>query len=292
MAIGLRGQRMGNSARSIVTAVIALSLGTADARGQERQISSPHYLFVATNDGDADKLGPWPLDRRVHAAAIDRARQDGAKAVILKFFFDRPSLPEADAKLAEAIALMPVYLQFAFDGGGKKGEDPPVWRHDLAPATLTALFHSSPSLLPLALFEKNAAGLGFVSALPDPDYNRIEILGTSGSGIAASLQLLSLEASLGTQVSARDMRLTLKSKRYPIETDGRVVCPYLEGGRPQEHSLFAFLKAQVPKNQVRDRVVIIGNTRRDTPRFPIPNNTSLPVHEVFFRQILCLDRLT
>jgi CHASE2 domain-containing sensor protein len=283
-------------ARAVFTAVIALCVGAADARGQsdtERQSTSPHYLFVATSDEDAGRLGPWPLDRSVYATAIARAREDGARAVVLKFFFDRPSMPEADAKLADAVASMPVYLQFAFDGDDGKAEGQPVWRSDFGPENLKVFFHGSPSLLPLPLFRKNATGIGFVNVLPDPDYDRIEILGSTGvgAGIAASLQLLSIEADIGAQVSVREMRFSINGKSYEIGDDGRVRCPYLDVGRPREYSLFAFLDGQVPGDEVRDHVVVIGNTRHDTPRYPISRNASLPVHEVFFRQILCLDGL-
>lgn len=279
--------------RAVFTAIVALCVGAADARGQsdtERQSTSPHYLFVVTNDEDADRLGPWPLDRSVYATAIARAREDGARAVVLKFFFDRPSTPEADSELAGAIASMPVYLQFAFDGDGGNTEGEPVWRSDFGPENLKVFFHGVPSLLPLPLFRKNAAGIGFVNVLPDPDDDRIEILGSTGVGIAASLQLLSLEADASAQVSVREMRLSLNGKSYEIGDDGRVHCPWLDVGHPREYSLFAFLDGQVPKGEVRDHVVVIGNTRHDTPRYPVSQNASLPVHEVFFRQILCLDR--
>jgi CHASE2 domain-containing sensor protein len=280
-------------ARAVFTAIVALCVGAADARGQsdtERQSTSPHYLFIATNDEDAGRLGPWPLDRSVYATAIAHAREDGARAVVLKFFFDRPSMPEADAKLAGAIASMPVYLQFAFDGDDGKAEGQPVWRSDFGPEDLKVFFHGSPSLLPLPLFRKNATGIGFVNALPDPDYDRIEILGSTGVGIAASLQLLSIEADVGAQVSVREMRFSINGKSYEIGDDGRVRCPYLNA-RPKKYSLFAFLDGQVPRGEVWDHVVIIGNTRDDTPRYTISQSASIPVHELFFRQILCLDGL-
>jgi len=276
------------------TTVIALCVGTTDTRGQpdtQHQSTSSHFLFVATNDEDEGRLGPWPLDRSLYASAIARAREDGASAVILKFFFDRPSTPEADDRLAGAISSMPVYLQFAFDGDDEKADSQFVWRSDLGPENLKVFFHSPASLLPLPLLRKNAAGIGFVNTLPDPDDDRIELLGSTGVGIAASLQLLSIEADVSAQVSVHEMRFSINGKSYEIGDDGRVRCPCLDVGRPKEYSLFAFLDGQVPRNEVRDHVVVIGNTRHDTPRYPISRNASLPVHEVFFRQILCLDGL-
>src|SRR5450631_4696379 len=211
----------------IFTVIIALCLRAPDVRGQsdaERQSTSEHFLFVATNDEDEGRLGPWPLDRSLYAEAIARAREGGARAVILKFFFDRPSMPEADAKLARAVASMPVYLQFAFGGGDGKAEGEPVWRSDLRAEHLKVLFHQSPSLLPLPLLRQHAAGIGFVNVLPDPDYNLIEILGSSGIEVAASLQFLSIEADLGSQLSIRKMELNINGKSYKIDDDGRVRC--------------------------------------------------------------------
>jgi CHASE2 domain-containing sensor protein len=281
-------------ARAVFTVVVALCVGAADARGQsdtERQSTSPHYLFVATNDEDAGRLGPWPLDRSVYASAIARAQEDGAKAVVLKFFFDRPSSPEADGKLAGAIASMPVYLQFAFEKDGEL-DGPPVWRDDFGAENLKVFFHGSASLLPLPVLREHAAGIGFVNILPDPTHDRIEILGSTGVGlgIAASLQLLSIEADRDSQVSVHEMRFGINGKSYEIGDDGRVRCPYLNA-RPKKYSLFAFLDGQVPRGEVWDHVVIIGNTRDDTPRYTISQSASIPVHELFFRQILCLDGL-
>ncbi len=285
----------GKVARAVLTAIVALCAGAADARAQsatQRQSTSPHYLFVATNDEDAGRLGPWPLNRSVYAAAIARARDDGARAIVLKFFFDRPSMPEADAELAGAIASMPVFLQFAFAEDGEKAEGQSVWRSDFGPENLKVFFHGSPSLLPLPLFRENAAGIGFVNALPDPHHDRVEIIGSTGVGvgIAPSLQFLSIAAG-GAKVSVREMRFAINGQSYEIGDDGRVHCPYLDAGRPTEYSLSAFLDGQVPRSEVADHVVVIGNTRRDTPRYPISQNVSLPVHEVFFRQVLCLDGL-
>jgi len=255
-------------------------------------VVSRHYLFVATNDEDKGRLGRWPIDRSLYAEAIARAREDGARAVVLKFFFDQPSKPVADSRLARAIASMPVYLQFAFgEGDGTAEGQPPVWRSDLRAEHLKTVFDQPPSLLPLPAFREHAAGIGFVNVLPDPEYNRIEILGSTDINVAASLTFLSIEAGLGAQVSTREMLLNINGKSYKIDDNGRVRCPYLDVGRPREYSLFALLHDQVPKNEVRDRVVIIGNTRNNTPRFPTSKTTSLPVHEVFFRQILCLDSL-
>lgn len=231
------------------------------------------------------------MDRSVYATAIARAKEGGAKAVVLKFFFDRPSTPTADAKLADAIASMPVYLQFAFEKNAKV-EGQSVWRNDFGPENLKVFFHGSPSLMPLPLLRKNATGLGFVNVLPDPDYDRVEIIGSTGVGvgIAPSLQLLSIEADVGARVSVREMRFSVDAKNYEIGDDGRVRCPWLDT-RPEEYSLFAFLDGHVPMSEIRDRVVVIGNTRHDTPRYSVPQNANLPVHEAFFRQICCLDEL-
>jgi hypothetical protein len=222
----------------------------------------------------------------------DRSRPRGrGEGGSLKFFFDRPSSPEADAKLAGAIASMPVYLQFAFEKDGEL-EGPPVWRDDFGPENLKVFFHGSPSLMPLPVFREHAAGIGFVNILPDPTHDRIEIIGSTGveGGIAPSLWLLSMEADVGAQVSVHEMRFGINGKSYEIGDDGRVRCPYLNA-RPKKYSLFAFLDGQVPRGEVWDHVVIIGNTRDDTPRYTISQSASIPVHELFFRQILCLDGL-
>lgn len=60
--------------------------------------------LIAENPTLAMMKARFPWDRRVYAAAIERLLDGGARLVVLDFALSEPSVPEADAALAETIA--------------------------------------------------------------------------------------------------------------------------------------------------------------------------------------------
>lgn len=60
--------------------------------------------LIAENPVLAMMKARFPWDRRVYAAAIERLLDGGARLVVLDFALSEPSVPEADAALAETIA--------------------------------------------------------------------------------------------------------------------------------------------------------------------------------------------
>lgn len=60
--------------------------------------------LIAENPVLAMMNARFPWDRRVYAAAIERLLDGGARLVVLDFALSEPSLPDADAVLAETIA--------------------------------------------------------------------------------------------------------------------------------------------------------------------------------------------
>ena len=273
-----------------LVAFVSLIWSNVPFAAESAKADSVRFLFVTTNESDSAKLGTWPLDRAIYAAAIARAKEGGAKAVVLKFFFDRPSSAESDKKLLTALGTLPVYLQFTFQRDGDGSQFHFRARREVSDLP-GPIFDGPPGSLPPLKWQRAATDLGFVNALPDPDNDRVEIVGSGGGHNALSLQVLAVEAAFGQRVRIGPQRLRFADMSIPISSDGRIACRYLETERPVEHSLFDFLNGATPKNDISSRVVIIGNTRDDTPRLTTSALRTLPIHEVFFRQVLCLERL-
>ena len=66
---------------------------------------SSDVVIIAIDDASLASLGRWPWSRRTHAALVDRAREAGARAMMMDLILDTPSRddPEADQLLAEAM---------------------------------------------------------------------------------------------------------------------------------------------------------------------------------------------
>ena len=72
-------------------------------------------IAVFVDDRTEQRLGRFPYDRSILAAAVRRAVELHARGVVLKFFLDRPASLDGDNSLAEAMATTKVILQ-AGDG--------------------------------------------------------------------------------------------------------------------------------------------------------------------------------
>ncbi|MDR2244751.1 MAG: CHASE2 domain-containing protein [Burkholderiales bacterium] len=62
-------------------------------------------VILAIDDGDISRIGQWPWPREIHARAIDRLTEAGARAVLMDILFNEPDrlTLETDEILADAI---------------------------------------------------------------------------------------------------------------------------------------------------------------------------------------------
>lgn len=275
----------------VVMVLLAILVACAVSAHSERVAVAPAFLFVAVDDASRDKWGNGAIDRGIHAEAIQNAKSSGARAVVMKFFFDRPSQSQSDAALAVAIGSMPVFLQYSLGGNSSDASVPRAWRDDLASPSLQGALKGYPTMAPLPALAQHAAGVGFVDVRDDTAQDRIEMVGHDTGHTVASLPLLTLEAATGQRAVIAGSMLRLGSHVYPLSSDGRIECPYLTIGHADVLPLQALVAGQIPADKIRDRVVVIGYLRADSPQYPVSWLRSLPIHEVFFRQIACLGQL-
>jgi CHASE2 domain-containing sensor protein len=105
---------------AVVAALVALGAGGAvefarllpgleqdsiNARFQHRGAQpAPGLLVVAIDDKSFDDLGAqWPFKRSLHARAIDRLTDDGAKAIVYDVQFTEQTTPREDNALIDAV---------------------------------------------------------------------------------------------------------------------------------------------------------------------------------------------
>jgi CHASE2 domain-containing sensor protein len=82
---------------------------TVDLRFQLRDASPPaDVAVVAIDTATFTELGrPWPFPRSLHARAIDRLRQAGARLVVYDVQFTEPTVAREDLALYDAVARAP-----------------------------------------------------------------------------------------------------------------------------------------------------------------------------------------
>ena len=84
------------------TLVVALTFSATTNAQPAAEIKRPPFLFVNIDTATEAKLGEFPIDRAHVAKAVDLLTNAGAKAVVLKFFYDLPSNARSDDALQKA----------------------------------------------------------------------------------------------------------------------------------------------------------------------------------------------
>jgi PAS domain S-box-containing protein len=205
-------------------------------------------VIVAIDDASIAALGRWPWSRAVHAALLDRLREDGARAVALDILFTEPdpNSPEGDVALARAMKKGPptiLPLLADFRGGNQAPRE----------------------LLPMAILAQAAAGLGHVDLEVDPDGIVRSVFLREGPG-AATREYLTAALLKHTPGAGP---LQLRGERYPEAEasptawvrDYRVLIPFLgPPGHFSEVSYLDVLNGAVSPSAIRGKWVLVGVT--------------------------------
>ena len=137
---------------------------------------------------------------------------------------------------------------------------------------------------------KQSAGLGFVEARPDGLANKVEVIGVLGERFAPSLQVAVIEMASGKRASVAGRTLKIGRQSLLLDDQGRIDCPSITEREPRRYGIDAFLDGSVPVDAVRNRIVILGYGRSNSPTLPVAGRP-MPIHEIFYRQVSCLGRL-
>jgi EAL domain-containing protein (putative c-di-GMP-specific phosphodiesterase class I)/CHASE2 domain-containing sensor protein len=200
-------------------------------------------IHVVEIDGKSiAEIDRWPLPRGVHAEAVDRLREAGARTIAFDVDFSNPSQPAEDAKLAAAleragqIAILPTFRQ-------------------LAGAESDRFIDTAP----LPAFARHAF-LAAANVMPDEDGHLrhmpygLETLGTPRPSLAAMMAETTGESG------------TLFKIDYAIDP---ATIP--------RHSLSDLVAGRVPAAALKGKRVIIGATAVEVgDRFPTPRHGVLP----------------
>lgn len=240
------------------------------------------FLLVLIDKKTEDALGPFPYDRGVLAAAVQRSAQLQAKGVVLKFFLNLPRSEKGDRELAEAMGKTKVLLQAGNQDAPGPNRLPDRFKLPLEAGGARKAHPAGPGAIPLLQLSARAYDVGFVDYF---EQDRFPILEWYEDRYVKSLATECLELALdqkayvtpGKSVAFGGRKLTLDSYsqaaiRFPANDDVSYV------------SFTDFLHSKTP---LKDRVVIIGFDAERAPRVQTPIGP-VRVHRAFYLALLSL----
>ena len=196
-----------------------------------RPAPSEDVVVVAIDDRSLAQTGTWPWSRDVHARLLDRLTEAGANMVVLDILFIEPTVPEADAALAEAI----------------RANGRVILPHTFGPRANTQ-FGQDP-LLPLPQFARAALAVGHVAVAPDADgvLRRFEL--TYPGDDKAYPHLASV---------------VMRELGKPVASDLAAAAPivpfYDRDTFPPTQSASSVLDGSAPASVLKDKIVLVGAT--------------------------------
>ncbi len=231
-------------------------------------------VIVGIDDRSLEKIGRWPWSRDRMAALVDRIHAMGAKVIMLDIIFSEPS--HSDDRLAAAIkragnVALPVVFDFV--GDSQQKIDDALLDSAFMVVKKENLFKihrpitARGVLLPVGKFSANAAALGHINMLPDPDGKlRWEALVVSYMDQlypSIDLQVARLYRGLGPGDVAVEATNSIILGKNTITTDpfGKMLIPYYG-----PHNTFPVVSAldvfegKVDPSSIRGRIVIVGPT--------------------------------
>jgi adenylate cyclase len=201
-------------------------LDTIDARFTIRgaEDAPPEVAVVAIDDVTFDELDlQWPFPRSVHGRMIDRLRRAGARAIAYDVQFTEPTTPREDNALIEAVARAD-RIALGTSEVDKRGRSNVFGGQDV--------------------LEQIGARSGHTQ-LDDGDVQRELPHSTAG---LETLPVVAAELA---------MRREVRSAEFPGEEEAWIAY----AGPPQTvdtHSFSRVLRGQVPAEDLRGRVVVVG----------------------------------
>lgn len=251
-------------------------------------VVSPFEL-VLIDSASEKQFGGFPIDRAIMAKAVIVLKQAGARAVVLKFFYDQPGQsPESDKALADAMSRIKTLLQARIDEAELQANPLPA---RFITGAVTGNFKSSltgtSGWVPLAPFAAAAADIGFVD-IASPD--SVPMIESYQNKPVKSLTLAALEIALGETAKIEGgTRITLGKRSVALTDDNQVSLKLASVALPDYVPLAVLLDGKINRaileEKFRDKVVVIGYDG-EKMHFLTTNVGMVKAHRLFYLGLL------
>jgi hypothetical protein len=236
-----------------------------------------HFAVVMIDDETEAKLGSFPYDRAIIAKAVDACAHAGAKAVVLKFFYDQPKSEAGDAALCDAMTRIPVALQVRLENS--EGRPLPIpARFRFSKAHLPTAVRGDLGWIPLSSLMDAAATIGFV----DFDSPAIPLVEEYRGVGYRSLILCCLELAMDAQATAEPDRIRIGRGFLPVSSLNAF---HADLGQLESIKVISFmqlLSGGVTESEIKNRVVVIGLDSAKTPTLETEHGR-MKVHRFFIQ---------
>ena len=126
-------------------------------------------VIVEVSDKSLEKLGQWPLDRKVFADKIMQLREYGAGLIVMPILFSEADRSGHDKEFAEAISTGGIVLAQVPTNQSNKPDAQRRGFSAIGSDPLPYSFAWNGAVSPLKQFADNAAGVGVIASTPEVD---------------------------------------------------------------------------------------------------------------------------
>jgi hypothetical protein len=270
----------------LLLALLWGGLPTARAAGFDEA-----FAVVLIDNQTEAQLGDFPLPRSKIAAAVERAADLKAKAVVLKFFYDLPKASTEDEPLAKSLKRLPVLVQACLNET-ETSPNPFPEKFILPNLTAEVSLSGRSGWIPLPTLASNAHDIGFVD-LDGDVATAVPMLERYQEQVVKTLVLCCLEAATGGKaVIDPGKKLTLANgNTLPLDFQNRVPAKLPSKDELSYIPFHIFIAGKTPAKRVAGKVLIIGYDGEKIPVVQTPVGL-VRAHRLFVRQLRTVwDRL-
>jgi CHASE2 domain-containing sensor protein len=258
------------------------------ARFTAAQAGNPFVLVLI--DGKTEKaMGPFPYDRSVLAAAVERSATLHARGVVLKFFLNLPRSDKGDRALAVAMKKTKVLLQAG--GVDDATPNPLPERFKLGPVPFggVRVIVAGRGGVPLPQLADEAYSIGYVDVQRrEGDFvDRVPMLESDGSRFVPALIANCLELAFSQRVSYKPGEsVSFGNKSIHLTPESEALVQFPDKDEIAYVSLADFLQPGL-RPEVQDRIVIVGLDVASMPSLPTRAGPRT-AHRLFYYSLLSL----
>jgi CHASE2 domain-containing sensor protein len=234
----------------VMAVFVVCGLGTTSAA------ESP-FALVLIDAKSEQELGAFPFERAITARGVRQLKSIGAKAVVLKFFFDQPRTATGDTSLAEAISVLPVALQARIDDTEAAPNQLPA-RFFVEGLNLggSSVISGKSGWMPLPSLADRAAAVGFVDVAST---SRVPVLESYQGRFVKSLYLCALEMAFdGQALIEPGKELTLAGRRIRLDAANSVPAEFPRVDALDYVPFHELLSNPAVAGKLKGKVVVLG----------------------------------
>lgn len=261
--------------------LVILAFGLGAACGAE----SP-FALVLIDAKSEQEFGAFPFDRAITARGVRQLKAMGAKAVVLKFFFDQPKTAAGDNSLAQAITVLPVALQARIDDTEAAPNKLPT-RFFVEGLNLgnSSVLSGQSGWLPMPSLAERAAAVGFVDIA---SASRVPVLESYQGRLVKSLSLCAIEMAFDGQASIEPGKaLTLAGRRVKLDAANSVPAEFPRGDDLDYVPFHQLFSDPAVAGKLKGKVVVLGYDGAKMQTIPTPVGPR-KAHRVFWHGLQAL----